>query len=208
MRAYYDGLGAPNDVPAAATAFASAFVADIEAAPTLKAALIRKQIGPDGLTRIVMRDLDSIRLRRTGPVLFKNLRAVAREFVAQEARKSVGRPAGGMGQWDAIAGVIGAAAGAAANIYSATTNADMQKKLLQLQQQKNAAAIQIAELQARTAQVQLAAANVAATGVTSSSPLSGPMSTILEATGGWGGAAAIATSAVALSVAGYFALKR
>lgn len=196
------GMGATNDVPAAANAFAAAFVADIESAPPLKAALLRRQIGRAGLTRIVMRDLDSVRMRRTGPALFPNLRVVAREFLAQEARKTSGRPADGMGQWDAIAGVIGAAAGAAANIYSSVTNADMQKQLLKLQEQRNTAAIQVAQLQAKTAQTQLAQANVAATGVPSSSPIA----TVLQAVGGWP-VVGIATGAIALAVGTYFAFK-
>lgn len=205
MRAYFGGLGAQNDVPAAANAFAAAFVADIESAPALKAELIRGRLGRGALTRIIMRDLDGARVKKPGPVLFPNVRAVMREFLAQEARPSrVSRmPEPGMGQWDAIAGAIGAAAGAAASIYSAKTNVDMQKKLLALEQQKNQAAIQMAELQAKAAQTQLAAANVAATGVPSSSP----MSTVLESVGGWPVVGA-ATAAIALAVGAYFALRR
>jgi hypothetical protein len=204
-RAYFGGLGAPNDVPASANAFAAAFVADIEAAPSLKAELIRGRLGRSALTRIVLRDLDAARVRKPGPPLFPNVRAVAREFLAQESRPSkISRmPVPGMGQWDAIAGVIGAAAGAASSIYSAKTNADMQKKLLSLEQQKQQAAVAIAELQAKAAQTQLAAANVAATGVPSSSP----MATVLESVGGWpvvGGAVA----AIAVAIAAYFATRR
>ena len=197
-------LGAPNDVPAAAHAFATAFVADVEAAAPLKAALLRKQIGRVGLTRIVVRDLDAMHRGRPGPALFPNLRAVAREFMDQQHRPVQVKVSGlrdGLGQdFSTIANVIGAAAGAAANIYSAVANADMQKQLLKLQQQRNDTAIQIAELQANTARTQLAAANVAATGVASGTP----GAAVLQAVGGWpviGGAAA----AIALGVGTYFA---
>lgn len=210
MRACFGGLGAANDLPAAANAFATAFVADIEAALPLKEALLRKQIGKSGLTRIIVKDLDAMHRGIPGPALFPNLRAVSKEVMDQHHRKvKTSGINGGLGQdFGDIASLISAAAGAASKIYSAVSDADMNKQLIKLQQQRNATAIQIAELQAKTAQVQLAAANVAATGVTSSSPLAGPMSTVLEATGGWGGAAAIATGAIALSVAGYLALKR
>jgi hypothetical protein len=202
-RNFDDGLGAPNDVPAAAHAFATAFVADVERAAPLKAALLRRQIGRSGLRRIVVRDLEAMHRGVPGPALFPHLRSVAREFLEQQHRPVKTRGVdGGLGQdFSAIANVIGAAAGAAASIYSATTNADMQKKLLQLQQQKNTAAIQIAELQAKTAQTQLAAANVAATGVASGTP----GAEVLQAVGGWpviGGTAA----AIALGVGAYFAL--
>jgi hypothetical protein len=204
-RNFDTGLGAPNDAPAAAHAFATAFVADVERAAPLKAALLRRQIGADGLRRIVVRDLDAMHRGLTGPALFPHLRAVAREFLEQQHRpvKAAG-PDGGLGQdFSVIANVIGAAAGAAAGIYSSVENADMQKKLIQLQQQKNTAAIQIAELQAKTAQTQLAAANVAATGVASTTP----GAQVLQAVGGWpvlGGAAA----AIALGVGTYFAFGR
>ena len=195
------GLGAQNDVPAAARAFAAAFVADIEAAPFLKEQLLRGRLTRGGLTRIVTRDVEGgLAGRRGGPALFPNLRAVAAEFLAQEHRPVHGA---GMGQWDAIAGVIGAAAGAAASIYTAKTNTDLQRQLLSLEQQKQKATLQIAELQAKTAQTQLAAANVAATGVSSSSPLA----PVLQAVGGWpvlGGAAA----AIAIAVAVYFGRRR
>src|SRR6185369_2973884 len=75
---------------------------------------------------------------RAGPPLFPNLRAVTAEFLTQEDRPVHGS---GMGQWDAIAGVIGAAAGAAANIYSAKVNTDLQKQLLSIEQQKQQTAI-------------------------------------------------------------------
>lgn len=192
-----DGMGAVNDIPAAANAFASAFVADIEAAPSLKAELLKRNIKGDGLTRIVMRDLDRFRRRLPGPALFPNMRKVSKTFLEQEGYYAR-NPNTGMGQWDAIAGVIGAAAGAAANIYSATTNASMQKQLLQLQQQKNAAAIQIAQLQAKTSEAQLAAANVAAGGV--------PSTSILSSIGGLP-TLGIAGVGIAAAIAVYFATR-
>lgn len=205
MRFDFDsGMGAENDVPAAAHAFATAFVADIEAAPALKAELLRGRLGRSALTRIIVRDLDRARTRGAGPALFPNIRAVAREFLAQEGRPVHGaRPENGMGQWDAIVGAIGAAAGAAANIYSSVANADMQKQLLALEQQKQKATLQIAELQAKAAQTQLAAANVAATGVPSTSPLS----TVLQSVGGWP-VVGIAGAAIALAVGIYLARRR
>ncbi len=199
------GVGAPFDVPTAANAFATAFVADIEAAGPLKAALLRKQIGRAGLTRIVLRDLEAGYKKRPGPALFPNLRAVSDEMIAQQHRQiKTSRISGGLGQdFTAIIGAIGAAAGAAASIYSSVANADMQKELLKLRQQRNAATIQIAQLQAKTAQTQLAAANVAASGIPSSSPVS----TVVAAVGGMP-VVATAAGAIALGVAGYFAFRR
>lgn len=192
-----DGMGAVNDIPAAANAFASAFVADIEAAPSLKAELLKRNIKGDGLTRIVMRDLDRYRRRLPGPALFPNLRKVSKMFLEQEGYYAR-NPNTGMGQWDAIAGVIGAAAGAASSIYSSVTNTQMQKDLLRLQQQRNTAAIQIAELQAKTSQAQLAAANVAASGV--------PSTSILSDIGGWP-TVGIAGAGIAAAIAIFFATR-
>jgi hypothetical protein len=149
-----------NDTNAAANAFASAFVADIESAPLLKAALVSRKLDRNGLVRIVARDLEAFQRGSRAPALFPNVRKVTREFVDQERRTSPGMA--GLGQWDIIANVVGAAAGAAANIYSAVTNTAIQKDLLKLQQQKAQTEIQIAQMQANAAQVQLAAANAAA----------------------------------------------
>lgn len=199
MRAYFGGLGAPNDVPAAANAFSAAFIADIEAAPFLKEQLVRGRLTKDSLTRIVLRDLQGgLKGYRAGPPLFPNLRAVATEFLAQEARPVHGA---GMGQWDAIAGVIGAAAGAASSIYSAKVNTDLQKQLLSLEQQKQKTAIQIAQLQANQAQTQLAAANVAATG------LPAPIAEVLQSVGGWP-VVGTAAAAIAIGVAVYLSRRR
>lgn len=151
------GMGAPNDLPAVASAFAASFIADIEAAGPLKAALLRRQLDADGLARIVTRDLDAARRGDPGPALFPNVRAVAGEFLAQEARRT--RPGSGLGQWDSIISAVGAAAGAAAKIYSAVQDQAAAKQLLQLSQQKNQTEIQIAQIQAKAAQVALAAAN-------------------------------------------------
>jgi hypothetical protein len=202
MRALYeDGLGAPNDVPAAARAFAASFIADVEAAPFLQEQLVRGRLTRGGLTRIILRDIDGgLRGTRGGPALFPNLRAVTAEFLAQEARPVHGA---GMGQWDAIASLVGAAAGAATSIYSAKSNIDMQQQALALQQKQVKTASSIADLQAKTAQAQLAAANVAATGITSSSPIG----QFIQAVGGWPAAGAMA-AAVALAVGAYFALRR
>lgn len=221
-----------NDISAASRAFASAFVADIESALPLKAALLRKEIGRSGLTRIVMRDLDAARVGKPGPVLFPNLRAVAREFLDQEERRvaksGVGQfhnraagymqvsparevPVSGLGQWDAIASAIGAAAGAASSIYGAVTNADAQKELLKLEQQKVQAQIQIAQMQAKAAQVQLAAANAAVSGTP---VLIGPDGLPIQSGGSFGPEVAgipivpAVAGAVALAIAGYFAFKK
>lgn len=198
MRAYFEGLGAPNDVPAAARAFATAFVADVEAAPFLKEQLVNGRLGRGGLTRIILRDLSGgLNGRRGGPALFPNLRAVSAEFLAQEARPVHG---GGMGQFDVIASLVGAAAGAASSIYSATQTSAVQKQALDLQKQKAATDLAIAQLQAKQAQTQLAAANVAATGIPTSSILSPIVQTI-----GWPG---LAIGVIALSVGSYFMLRR
>lgn len=155
-------LGAPNDLPAVANAFATAFVADIEAAAPVKAALLRRQLDASGLARIVTRDLDAARRGDKGPALFPNVRAVASEFLAQEARLS----GGGMGQWDSIISAVGAAAGAASKIYSAVQDQAAAKQLLALAQQKNMTELQIAQIQAKAAQVSLAAANASTGGAT------------------------------------------
>jgi hypothetical protein len=194
------GLGSENDLPAVANAFAAAFVADIEAAPAVKAALILGQLDADGLTRIVTRDLDAARRGDPGPALFPNVRAVASEFLAQEARLS----GGGMGQWDSIISAVGAAAGAASKIYSAVQDQAAARQLLQLAQQKNQTELQIAQIQAKAAQVALAAANASAgtaTGEIFSTGTLGPTVAgvpILPAVGG----------AVALALGWYFAFGR
>ena len=221
-----------NNLPAAAHAFATAFVADMESARPLRSAILLKKIGREGITRIVTRDLDAARLGRRGPALFPNLRAVAQEFLNQEKRRAPytgisqfhNRASGymqvapayeravyGLGQWDAIIGAIGAAAGAASSIYGAKITADAQKQLLNLEQQKVNAQIQIAEMQAKAAQVQLAAANAAASGTPVKLGADGLPIPYTEAFGPEiGGVPVIpaVAAAFALAIAGYFAFKK
>ena len=193
-------LGAPPDPRAAANAFALSFIADLEAAPQLKEAIIRKQINGRGLANIVLRDIDRGRRRMPGPALFPNIRKVSGMIL-----KSEGELAGGLGQWDAIASAISAAAGAASSIYGAKITADAQRKLISLEAQKNQAAIAIADLQAKAAQTQLAAANVAAGNAADGSVLTvgrlGPQISgipILPA----------AAAAIAVAVGAYFVAKK
>ncbi len=193
-----------NNPNAAAYAFATAFVADIESAPSLKEALVRKRISRNGLIRIVSRDIEAFQRGARGHALFPNVRAVAREFVAQERRQIKATGVSGLGQWDAIASVIGAAAGAAANIYSSVKNTEMQKDLLRLQQQRAQAEMAVAQLQAQAAQTQLAQANAAA-GNASANTFSlapGPLGPSLA------GIPILPVVGIAMAVGGYFFFKK
>lgn len=193
-----------NNTNAAAIAFSTAFVADIEAASALRNGLVSGRVDRNGLIRMVARDLEAMKRGSREPALFPNVRAVVREFVAQEHRQ--GPAMAGMGQWDVIGQVVGAAAGAAASIYSAVQNTAMQKDLLKLQQQKTQAEISIAQMQAQAAQTQLAQANAAA-GQASASEFT-------LAPGPFGPSVAgipiipAAVAAVSLAVGGYFMMKK
>lgn len=194
------GLGAPPAPKAAANAFTLSFIADLEAAPQLKEAIIRRQLDGRGLANIIYRDVDRGRRRMPGPALFPNVRKVAGMILRSEGELS-----GGLGQWDAIASAISAAAGAAASIYGAKITTDAQKKLISLEAQKNQAAIQIAELQAKAAQTQLAAANVSAGNAPDGSALT--VGTLGPAISGVP-ILPVAAGAIALAVGVYFVAKK
>ncbi|MGH9389848.1 MAG: hypothetical protein ACRD1Z_09545, partial [Vicinamibacteria bacterium] len=85
-------------------------------------------------------------------------------FFAETARPEVAeRLASGMGQWAELAtAIIPVIASAASSAYGAKTTADTQKKLAELELQKQTLAIRTAELQSRMAQAQYSMAETAA----------------------------------------------
>ncbi|MGH9389541.1 MAG: hypothetical protein ACRD1Z_07990 [Vicinamibacteria bacterium] len=142
--------------PEYARAAAAAVVADLAYAPSIKRALIEGRLDRRGLANVIFRDLGA----RDGSKLFPRLR----KFFAETARPEVAeRAASGMGQWAELAtAIIPAIASAASSAYGAKTTAETQKKLAELELQKQTLAIKTAELQSKVAQAQYSMAESAA----------------------------------------------
>jgi predicted methyltransferase len=177
--------------PEFARAIASAFTADIERNPDVKLALIGRRLDRDGLARLALRD------QRRFPNTYGLVRRIAKD-------QGIDVPPG-LGQWEAIASVISAAAGAATKVYTSKVEAEAQKKLAELEVQKQQAAIKTAELQAKLAQAQYQAAETAARQQTSGSG-SGSVLTkeVVPGVPLWG---VVGAGVVTLGVAGYLLLK-
>lgn len=133
--------------PEFARALAAALVADVERSADVRSALASRRIDRDGLTRLVLARRD----------LFPAVHG----FIREAARLGDVPLPPGLGQWEAIASAVSAAAGAATSVYGAKLTSEAQKRLAELELQKQQAAIKSAELQAKLAQAQYQAAETA-----------------------------------------------
>lgn len=134
--------------PEFARALSASFAADMERNPSIKLALAGGRLDRDGLVRVILGDPERF------PLTNGFIRRVARE-------QGIRIPAG-LGQWEALGSIVTAVAGAATKVYGSKVEADLQKRLAELEMQKQQAAIRTAELQAKIAQAQYQTAEAAA----------------------------------------------
>lgn len=132
-------------------AVASAFVADMERSLTIQRAVAAGRLDGKALSNIVIRDLVRDARQEEGVELFPNLRAVLRtEINVEDARRR-----GGMGEWAEIATAV---IGAAGSYVTAKTTIDAQKKLANLEVEKQQLLLRSAELEAARQRTALAVA--------------------------------------------------
>ncbi len=159
-----------------ARAAATAFVADVARSPSLEKAIATRSISKDGLRDLILEDLSRGVSGSPGPVIFPNMRAL----VATEVKVGEHRLSTGLSQFD-FGSLFNAAAGIAVgalNYSSAQATASARLKAQELD-------LEMAQIQADTARLNLASAQGlpgAVTGTPGSSVVPPEIASIVSST--------------------------